>query len=274
MEATPLPTRFSIALRGYRTDEVDAHLDDVALQVEQLSADLEAAEAARFAAEARLAEAGEAAEALTRTLVLAQRTADAAIAEAHLDADAIVRRAEARAAEIIVEAREEARRVADLEAIGAERDRLMGDVVALRTESAAHRERLRALAATLLASAEVFPVEAIPMSEPEMEIEAPSATDAAPEDVLTEAAELEPAAVEPSARLALAAAPSDGNDVADALAVVADPTPVLGLEANLAEAEAAAGDPPVDEALLERFFDQDLYTDERWKRRRERGHME
>ncbi len=114
-------------------------------------------------AERRAAESGDADESLKRTLVLAQRTADAAIKEARDEATAMLASAEQRAAEMLAEAEEatsrarsqaeeEARRahedararvLAELHDLESARDQLRHDVDVLEAHMAEQRDRLR-----------------------------------------------------------------------------------------------------------------------------------
>ena len=75
--------------RGYDPDEVDAYVDRVAKVAAVAHGRLAELHERVESAEARGAGTGEATETLTRTLVLAQRTADAAIAEAREEADRV-----------------------------------------------------------------------------------------------------------------------------------------------------------------------------------------
>src|ERR1700733_2076376 len=82
---------FRDRLRGYDTDEVDEFLERVAVGVEELQADLAAARARVAAVERQLEDApvGDD-DAIRRTLVLAQRTADLAVKEATEEANRLL----------------------------------------------------------------------------------------------------------------------------------------------------------------------------------------
>ncbi|HVV30386.1 MAG TPA: DivIVA domain-containing protein [Mycobacteriales bacterium] len=166
--------------RGYDEDEVDAFLDEVeheltrlGAEVRRLTAELEQAQRPRegaapapsalaasrpvasvppavppapaiapVAAVGPAAEASPTEEALRRTLVLAQRTADAAIAEARTEAEGIVAAAREKAAA--------AERAATVEhaqrqqALRGEHEALQASVRRLREFEREHRERIRA----------------------------------------------------------------------------------------------------------------------------------
>ena len=85
MDVTPQLLReveFREQWRGYNPDEVDDFLERLAVALEQLQERLREATQKASTAEQRAAEPTEMEEQLRRTLVLAQRTADATIAEA------------------------------------------------------------------------------------------------------------------------------------------------------------------------------------------------
>jgi DivIVA domain-containing protein len=105
---------------GYNTQDVDDFLERVAVGIERQDAQLREARQRLEAAEARIADAerraaeaeqrasstGEADETLKRTLVLAQRTADAAIREAEEEAARTLSSAQEQAARLLAEAQE------------------------------------------------------------------------------------------------------------------------------------------------------------------------
>jgi len=162
---------------GYNTQDVDDFLERLAVGLERQEAQLQEARQRLDAAEARAAEAerraaeaeqrasstGDADETLKRTLVLAQRTADAAIREAReeaartlasaqeqsermlADARAAVARAEAEAEQAARAAHERTREevLAEMAELEAARDRLRGDVEALDAYLASQRDRIR-----------------------------------------------------------------------------------------------------------------------------------
>ena len=105
---------FHVVWKGYDSDEVDAYVDRVAKaaalvhgRVSELQQRAEAAEA-RAASGAGSFGSSETGETLTRTLVLAQRTADAAIAEAKAEAAQLIASAEGQAQIALSEARSSA----------------------------------------------------------------------------------------------------------------------------------------------------------------------
>src|SRR6476660_1155403 len=116
-------TEFKSVRRGYDPGEVDTFVDEVATALEAAQNEATAMEARARAAVARLQElsreGGEAAEAppdtvkvhvdeaetISRTLLLAQRTADATVAEAQAEADGLARTARGEADRLVADAR-------------------------------------------------------------------------------------------------------------------------------------------------------------------------
>jgi DivIVA domain-containing protein len=157
MELTP-QTLQSVEFRearrgGYNTRDVDDFIERVAAGVGHLNERVRSAEARAEAADARVAdiqreleevrrrpvaaESSETDETLRRTLVLAQRTADATIKEAKEEANRVLSEAREEAAHTRAEAEAEARRGADsarvsaqaeVETLLASRDKLTVDI--------------------------------------------------------------------------------------------------------------------------------------------------
>jgi DivIVA domain-containing protein len=186
MEMTPQRVRsaeFKTVRKGADQDEVRVFLNDVADELERAQNQATAMEARARAAVARLQEvteneaatpkveaSAEEAETITRTLLLAQRTADSTIADSQSEAARIVAQAKNEAAatldstremsaQLIAEARIEARRTAEaehqsimseVEALKARRDFLESDVHHLETFLVDQRSRVREAATSLL----------------------------------------------------------------------------------------------------------------------------
>jgi DivIVA domain-containing protein len=180
-------TEFKPVRRGYDPAEVDAFVEEVAAALETAQNEATAMEARARAAVARLQElsreGGEAAETaaldvkahveeaetISRTLLLAQRTADTTVAEAQAEADrmlgaarddaaAALDTARADAERVVEEAKVEARKAGEsarvqvegeVQALLARRDFLESDVDHLEQYLVAQRERLVEVAATL-----------------------------------------------------------------------------------------------------------------------------
>ncbi len=175
-------TSFKSARRGYDQGEVDAFVEEVAASLETAQNEATAMEARARAAVARLQElsqqpaestepSGEPAEVrhtvdeaetISRTLLLAQRTADSTVAEAQAEADRVIAAARDEAASgldaarqeavrLVEEARSDARRAGESErvqvegevqALLARRDFLESDVDHLEQYLLAQRERI------------------------------------------------------------------------------------------------------------------------------------
>ena len=128
--------RLSQSFHGYNRDEVDELIERVGAAIVQLQGRLRDALDRAETAEARALTMGtrsESEETLRRTLVLAQRTADAAIAEANTEAARTVSDANEHAARTVGEANERASRLlSDTE----------GQAAALRAETEAEVRRI------------------------------------------------------------------------------------------------------------------------------------
>ena len=169
---------FREAKKGYNTQDVDEFLERLAVAVDRQEAQLREARQRVAQAEGRIAEAerrtdeaerrgggggSEADETLKRTLVLAQRTADAAIREAEEQSARMLAAAEDEAHRLVADAHEasaqayadaedEARRaqhearsrvLAELQELEAGRELLRSDVELLEHHIGEQRERLR-----------------------------------------------------------------------------------------------------------------------------------
>lgn len=147
-----LEVEFREKLRGYNPEDVDRYLEQVASGVRALNAELASAIQRAEAAEARADAPLDPESAAARTLVLAQRTADAAVAEAHAEAERILEEA----LRDLHQRREEAERetTAEIHRLYALREQLSGEVDALQAWLGGEREKLRATLAETLAQLE------------------------------------------------------------------------------------------------------------------------
>lgn len=200
---------FRTVKRGYDPDEVRAYLIEVSASLEASHQQATAMEARARAAIAKLQDAtqqaqaaqssgqvpvtpavvpSEEAETISRTLLLAQRTADTAIAEAQAQAKEITQAAQAEAAGVssaakqeaastLEQARAEAARVLDdaraeaerakseahvraeteVRELESRRSQLVADLDALERANTAHRDQLRELAAAISGIADSMP---------------------------------------------------------------------------------------------------------------------
>ncbi len=195
MELTPQTLReveFREKLRGYHPDDVDEFLEAVAVALDTLLNRLHTAEAAA-ASSGAVAPAAPVAdvlvdeervteETLRRTLLLAQKTADLAVAEAQESARQIVatareeatrmiEEAEGRAADTTREAKERAEAsVADLEQRRATLER---EVTSLQTWASQQRDRLREVLADQVRALDIWMATSTRVAAPPRAIEAP-----------------------------------------------------------------------------------------------------
>ncbi len=113
MEVSPKTLReveFREKMRGYHPEDVDHFLEQVAAGIEVLQDRLRQAVERAQRAESAASETGGSDDTLRRTLVLAQRTADMAVAEAREQASRILASAEQQAQSIVAEAEQQGRR--------------------------------------------------------------------------------------------------------------------------------------------------------------------
>ncbi len=175
MDITPQELRdieIREAWRGYHRDDVDELLERAAATIEHLEMEIAQSRGRAGAAPvpaplpppvAVVAQPAPApmpatpmrapdTDVIQRTLLLAQKAADEAVAEAKLKASQIVTESEERAQELVAEAEANARRIADVEKARLEediarlteaRDTLTADVDALERFEQEYRERLR-----------------------------------------------------------------------------------------------------------------------------------
>lgn len=147
---------FRTVRKGYDPTEVRDFLASVAGRLQQVQADAEAMEAraraalAKLHATERVAEPPlvDEAETISRTLLLAQRTADATVEQARRQAEHMLSDAETTARAVHAEAWEEAQ--SEVEALRARRDFLAGDVEELERFLSAQRLRLSEVAERLM----------------------------------------------------------------------------------------------------------------------------
>ncbi len=199
---------FKTVKRGYDPDEVRAYLIEVSASLEASHQQATAMEARARAAIAKLQDAtqnpqhtgpvpvvvpsvgAEEAETISRTLLLAQRTADTTVAQARAEASSMTESAQAEAAgvtaaarleaastldqaraeaaRLLDEARVEAHRAkteqhlraeAEVKELQSRRDALIADLDTLEAHSVAHRDRLREASSALARLADQVPAE-------------------------------------------------------------------------------------------------------------------
>jgi DivIVA domain-containing protein len=296
---------FRTVKRGYDPDEVRAYLIEVSASLEASHQQATAMEARARAAIAKLQDAtqqtqhagpatapavpAEEAETISRTLLLAQRTADLTVADAKAEAAAVteaaaaeaaavasaakleavatLEQARAEAARLLDDARAEAHRVrseelqrveAEVRDLGERRAGLQRDLDAIGRLGAAQRTRLREIGARLTEIADEIPVE-IPVEAKFHDLAAPSGT-------AVESAHVDPAAhvdLPPPVGEQVPSPSDDEASVSRSSDGASRPTSADEVRSLWQQAEAAehAGDPapagdgadatPVDAAALD-----------------------
>jgi cell division initiation protein len=132
------------ATRGYAVAEVDDLLDQLAVQTQDLLARLREAEDERDRLRDELSEASEAESVLKRTLVTAQRAAEASVSEARDEAEELRARARRRVEEVIREAADQAHELREKTLRRARADE--ADMRRHRRDVEAHVDQLRQFA--------------------------------------------------------------------------------------------------------------------------------
>src|SRR5688572_5974127 len=156
MDVTPQELRdtdIREGFRGYHRDDVDELLERAATTIESLSERVRQMTERVGQAETSTSRNRETEETLQRTLILAQKTADEAIADAQKRARKMLEEAETKSRTLIGEAEGTARRIAEDERrrletevreLGSRRDKLKTDVDALEKFEGEYRQRVRA----------------------------------------------------------------------------------------------------------------------------------
>jgi DivIVA domain-containing protein len=166
MDVSPKTLReveFREKMRGYHPEDVDHFLEEVAAGLEVLQERLRQAVERAQRAEAAASDAGGSDETLRKTLVLAQRTADMAVAEAREQASRILAGAEQQAQAILVDAEERGRRTledtiadcrAELSRLEAARGQSQQDVDTLNRWLEEHKAHLQESLSEAMAAVE------------------------------------------------------------------------------------------------------------------------
>jgi DivIVA domain-containing protein len=175
------------AFRGYHRDDVDELLERAAATIEGLSERVRQITERISDAESSAGRNREAEETLQRTLILAQRTADAAVADARERAREMLDEAETKSRTLVTEAETSARRIADEEhraheeevlELAARRETLVADIDALETFESEYRQRIRSTIQADLDSLGRAGAEGMPRPRPPVhEVEIPPAPD-------------------------------------------------------------------------------------------------
>jgi DivIVA domain-containing protein len=193
MDVTPRELRdidIREGFRGYNRDDVDELLERAAATIEGLNERMRRLTEQVSSAEGQQGQSRETEDMLHRTLLLAQRAADEAVAEAQFKARQILDDAETKSRAQLAEAESAARRQVDTERrrletevieLGSRREALLADVDGLERFESEYRVRLRrALEADLESLAGQGPV--APSARPpihEVEVPSPGAANSA-----------------------------------------------------------------------------------------------
>jgi cell division initiation protein len=271
--------QFRTVRKGYDPEEVRGFLAQLARGVEAVQAQSAAADSRSRSLMGKLQELSsreeqDPGEAMKRTLLLAQRTADAAVAEANDEARSVLAAADeksratlsdaqAKAEQMITDAEADARRAASVEktrieaevaALTARRDELHAEATRLERHIGDQRERITTVSATLrsiLSEPSGLSVTALAPPSPALR----QGPDADGEGEVAWSDERGPAGrdSEPTVAedLALLAEPAGGG-------LFDDPGPPT------AEVPVISG----DDELVRGFFEPEPFADERWKGRR------
>ncbi len=155
MDVTPRELRdidIREGFRGYNRDDVDELLERAAATIEGLNERLRKLTEQVSSVEGQQGQSRETEEMLHRTLLLAQRAADEAVAEAQFKARQILDEAESKSRAQLAEAESTARRQVDTERrrletevieLGSRREALLADVDGLERFESEYRARLR-----------------------------------------------------------------------------------------------------------------------------------
>ena len=247
--------------RGYHRDDVDELLERAATTIESLAERVRQITERISEAETSGSRNRETEETLQRTLILAQRTADEAVADAQKRARKLLEDAETKSRTMVTEAEATARRIAederrrmetDVRDLGARRDKLNTDVDALEKFESEYRERVRASLQTELDSLGHSSSESAP--RPTLhEVEMPPA---APEQVAAPAPPPAPSRSEPPAPSVIPEVPFPGDaapsgDVAERSGSAAMPAEAAADEPRENGMGAFVTDEPIEAEVLD-----------------------
>ena len=191
MEITPRELRdieIHSEIRGYSRDEVNDLLERAAAAIDASNERASQLQDRLTSAQSESGRTRETEDILHRTLLLAQRAADEAVAEATAKSKQMIDEAEMSSRRLVADAETEARRLGDTERrrleqeiveLAGRRDTLLADVEALTRFEAEYRERMVGALETDLSALRTRPTTA-PGSKPETsEVEIPASKSAA-----------------------------------------------------------------------------------------------
>jgi cell division initiation protein len=191
MEITPRELRdieIHSEMRGYSRDEVNDLLERAAVSIEASNQRVTQLQDRLTSAQSEAVRTRETEDILHRTLLLAQRAADEAVAEATAKSRQMVDEAEMSSRKLVAEAETEARRKGDAERrrleeeiveLAGRRDTLLADVEALTRFEAEYRERMVSALESDLSALKTRTT--VPATKPEpSDVEIPTPTTVAP----------------------------------------------------------------------------------------------
>ena len=268
--------QFKVAFRGYSLDEVDAFLDEVESEIGRLLRENDelrtqrvpepAVPAAAPQPAARPIDSLEGQEAALRTLLLAQRTADEAVAEARAEAAEIVEAARAEADTTLEAARAEAEST-----LGSARGEAESTLGSARAEADRTLTEARAEAERTVSEAQAFAERTVDQARAEAEAGLTGARAEAESTVAGARAEAE--ATLGSARGEADATLTSARSEADALLVDARDTATRADAEVAAKVAASLGDLDERRVGLERRI-EDLRAFEREYRTRLKAYLQ
>jgi cell division septum initiation protein DivIVA len=211
MEITPRElrdTEIHSEMRGYSRDEVNDLLERAAASIDAANERVTQLQDRLTSAQSEATRTRETEDILHRTLLLAQRAADEAVAEATAKSRQMLDDAEMSSRRLVAESEAEARRKGEAERrrleqeiveLAGRRDTLLADVEALTRFEAEYRERMVRALETDLSTLKTRPTTA-PASKPEpSDVEIPAATTPAPAPTASGPAGADPAGAAPFA---------------------------------------------------------------------------
>ena len=223
MEITPRElrdTEIHSEMRGYSRDEVNDLLERAAASIDAANERVTQLQDRLTSAQSEATRTRETEDILHRTLLLAQRAADEAVAEATAKSRQMLDDAEMSSRRLVAESEAEARRKGEAERrrleqeiveLAGRRDTLLADVEALTRFEAEYRERMVRALETDLSSLKTRSTTA-PASKPEpSDVEIPAATTPAPAPTASGPAVPDPAAASPFGAAPFGAPPFGGN---------------------------------------------------------------
>ncbi len=258
MDVTPRDLRdmdIREGFRGYNRDDVDELLERAATTIESLQDQLAKAQERVASLESDAGRGRENEDMLQRTLLLAQKTADEAIADAQTRSKQMVEEAETRAYALVSEAEATARRMAMAEqrrleaevlGLGARREALLADIDNLERFETEYRSRLRRAIEADLQSLDQRPTVSAGSRPSIHDVELPTPPEGARQEQPAPQPPPQPQAPAPAAASEEPPRPDQSTVTIDAVPPFPEPAPDAPVPAGSAASDAA-GAPATDE---------------------------